>query len=150
MGTPEYLYDDDPQPLHAGAGRSRQGLLLGLGAATVAVGVGMVVLLGPLTGSPEEQSQEVADVFSRALAAEDAETAWGLLCDDEQNRVAPDDLATDYLLPGTPTVVGVRDGELGDRDARVVEVRWDDGGVVTTAELTLVAENGPRVCGVSR
>ena len=69
---------------------------------------------------------------------------------DEQKRVAPDDLATDYLLPGTPTVVGVRDGELGDRDARVVEVRWDDGGVVTTAELTLVAENGPRVCGVSR
>lgn len=145
--APEYLYDDDPQPLHAGPGRSRKGLLLALGVGTVAVAVGAVVALPLLQGDASEQAGEVADVFSRALAAGDAETAWGLLCEDEQNRLPPADVAGEYLRPGTPTV-GTPERGQGEERTELVPVSWDDGGSVTTVELTVVPEDGARVCGL--
>ena len=144
-----FLYDDDPQPLHAGPGRPRRGLLLALGAGTVAVAVGAVVLLPLLTGSAEEQVTEVADVFTRALAAGDAETAWGLLCEDEQSRLRADQVAGDYLAPGSPSVGDPAEGELDGRRAELVPVTWDDGGTGTTVQLTVVAEDGAKVCGIS-
>ncbi|GHE13465.1 Rv0361 family membrane protein [Klenkia taihuensis] len=147
-GAPEYLYDDDPQPLHAGPGRSRRGLLVALGVGTVAVAVGAVVALPLLQGTGSEQATQVADVFSRALAAGDAETAWGLLCEDEQDRLAPGDVAGEYLRPGTPTV-GAPVRGTGDERTEQVPVSWDDGGAVTTVELTVVPEDGAKVCGLS-
>ncbi len=77
------------------------------------------------------------------------QTAWGLLCDDEQSRLPPDQVAGDYLRPGTPSVGDPAEGELDGRRAEVVPVSWDDGGAVTTVELTLVAEDGAKVCGLS-
>ncbi|SDO60770.1 hypothetical protein SAMN05660199_02274 [Klenkia soli] len=149
MSTPDYLYDDDPQPLHAGPGRPRRGLLLALGAGTVAVAVAAVVALPLLTGSAEEQVTEVADVFTRALAAGDAETAWGLLCEDEQNRVQVDQVAADYLRPGTPSVGDPAEGERDGQRAEVVPVTWSAGGATVTVELTVIAEDGAKVCGIS-
>lgn len=147
--TGPFLYDEDPQPMHAGPGRSRQGLLLALGAGTVAVAVGAVVALNALQGSPDEQVEQVADVFTQAVVAGDSETAWGLLCDAEQARIDPGEVAADYLQAGVPEVGAVTETELDGVQARLVRVRWDDDGAVTTTELTLVAENGPRVCGAS-
>ena len=144
-----FLYDDDPQPLHAGPGRPRRGLLLALGAGTVAVAVGAVVLLPLLKGSAEEQVTEVADVFTRALAADDPETAWGLLCEDEQSRLRVDQVAGDYLRPGTPSVGDPGQGELDGQRAELVPVTWDDGGADTTVQLTVIAEDGAKVCGIS-
>ncbi len=144
-----YLYDDDPQPLHAGAGRSRKGLLLAIGGGTVAVAVGAVLALNLVQGSPEEQVQQVAGVFTQALAAGDEETAWGLLCDAEQARLDPDQVAGAYLRAGTPEVGAASRAELDGVQARTVPVRWDDGGTITTTRLTLVAEDGPKVCAGS-
>lgn len=144
-----FLYDDDPQPLHAGPGRPRRGLLLALGAGTAAVAVAAVVALPLFTGSAEEQVTEVADVFTRALAAGDSETAWGLLCEDEQGRVQPDQVAADYLRAGTPSVGDPSEGDLDGQQAKLVPVTWSDGGTSTTVELTVVAENGAKVCGIS-
>ncbi|MCW2581388.1 MAG: uncharacterized protein JWQ53_178 [Klenkia sp.] len=144
-----YLYDDDPQPLHAGVGRSRKGLLLAIGGGTVVVAVAAVVSLNALQGSPEEQVEQVADVFTRALAAGDDETAWGLLCDAEQDRIDSSQVAADYLRAGTPQVGTATEAELDGVQARTVTVRWDDDGAVTTTELTLVAEDGPKVCAGS-
>lgn len=148
MSTP-YLYDDDPQPLHAGPGRSRKGLLLALAGGTVAVAVAAVFSLYAVQGSPDEQVEEVADVFTRALVAGDDETAWGLLCNDEQARLQPGEVAGDYLRAGTPDVGTATETELNGVQARVVPVRWDDDGVVITTDLTLVAESGPKVCAGS-
>lgn len=146
--APDYLYDDDPQPLHAGPGRSRKGLLVALGVGTVAVAVGAVVALPLLQGDAGEQAGQVADVFSRALAAGDAETAWGLLCQDEQTRLQPGQVAGEYLRPGTPTV-GTPVRGTGEQRTEQVPVTWDDDGAVTTVELTVVPEDGARVCGLS-
>ena len=63
-----YLYDDDPQPLHAGAGRSRKGLLLAIGGGTVVVAVAAVFSLNALQGSPEEQVEQVAGSADRDRA----------------------------------------------------------------------------------
>ncbi len=141
-----FLYDDDPQPLHAGAGRSRKGLLLAIGGGTVAVAVAAVFSLNALQGSPEEQVEQVADVFTRALVAGDSETSWGLLCDSEQARLDPDQVAGAYLQAGTPDVGTATETELDGVQARLVPVRWDDDGAVTETDLTLVAEDGPKVC----
>ncbi|KQS66223.1 hypothetical protein [Modestobacter sp. Leaf380] len=144
-----FLYDDDPQPLHAGAGRPRKGLLLALGGGTLAVALVAVFSLNALQGSPEEQVEQVADVFTRALVAGDDETAWGLLCNAEQERLQPAEVAGDYLQAGTPDVGTATETELDGVDARLVPVRWDDDGAVTETELTLVAEDGPKVCAGS-
>ena len=137
-----FLYDDDPAPLHTGTPRPANGLLLWIFGGTAAFAVLMVVLMSVVKGTGEEQAQEVAGVFLAALAEDDTETAHALLCQEERLRLSPDEVAGAYLGEGT--------GELGpvrrDGDARLVAVQWSDG---TSSELTVIGEDGPRICGVT-
>jgi hypothetical protein len=142
MSSGPFLYDDDPAPLHTGTPRRRPALLLAIFGGTAAFAVLMVVLMTVVRGSGEEQAQEVAGVFLKALAQDDTQTAHELLCQEERVRLSPEELAGAYLREGTPELGPVRD----NGDARLVPVQWSDG---TTTELTVVGENGPRVCGVS-
>ena len=135
-----FLYDDGPAPLHTGAPqRSGKWIVLIFGGTVLAAV--LVVFLGVvIRGSGGEQATEVTGVFLTALAADDTETAHALLCQDEQARLAPDAVAGDYLGEGDPQLGEVvRDG-----DARLVPVRWADG---TTSELTVIGEDGLRICG---
>ena len=149
MSTGPFLYDDDPAPLHTGEPRQRQGLLLAIFGATALVAVLMVGGILLVRGSGEAQAQEVAAVFTAALAQDDVETAYGLLCDDERARLAPAELAGAYLQEGTPTVTGSRDGEYGDGPAQLVDVRWGEGPDAVTTEVLVVPEGGTKVCGTS-
>jgi hypothetical protein len=142
-----FLYDDDPMPLHTGTGRNRNGTIIALLGATVLVAVLMVGGMTLFKGSASDQAQEVAGVFTKALAAGDTETAYGLICDDERARITPDELAADYRQPGTPEVVGSRSAEVDGDPVQYVEVRWDDAGTSSTTELTVVPEGGTKVCG---
>jgi hypothetical protein len=142
VSTGPYLYDDDPAPLHTGTPRRRPALLLAIFGGTAAFAVLMVVLMTVVRGSGDEQAQEVAGVFLKALAQDDTQTAHELLCQEERIRLSPEEVAGAYLREGTPELGPVRD----DGDARLVPVQWSDG---TTTELTVIGENGPRVCGVS-
>ncbi|SFL01694.1 hypothetical protein [Geodermatophilus ruber] len=149
MSTGPYLYDEGPTSLHTGTPRRRNGLLLALLGGTVAVGVGMVVTLPLVKGSPDEQAREVTGVFLEAMAQGDRETAHQLLCQEERARLAADAIAAEYTRPGTAEIAGIEAGERGDSPARLVEVRWTDGGTTATATFTVVNQDGPRVCGVS-
>ncbi|SDY09100.1 hypothetical protein SAMN05661080_02292 [Modestobacter sp. DSM 44400] len=146
MSSGDYLYDDDPAPLHTGTPRNRNGLLLAIGGGTVLVAVLVAVLLPVLTGSAQEQAEEVAGVFAAALSQGDTETAYQLLCDDERARLQPGDLAAAYLHDGTPEVTGSREGT-GAQPTRLVDVRWGEGADATSTELTVVPEGGTKVCG---
>ena len=55
--TDPYLYDDDPEPLHTGAPRNRNGQLIAILVATALLAVGTVVGLLLVRGSPAEQSR---------------------------------------------------------------------------------------------
>jgi hypothetical protein len=142
----DYLYDDDPMPLHTGTPRPRRGLLVAILGGTVLVAVLMAVLMPLVTGSASEQAEEVARVFTAALSQGDTETAYGLICDDERARLQPADLAGAYLHEGTPHVTGSRDGD-GAATSRLVDVRWGEGATATTSELVVVPEGGTKVCG---
>jgi hypothetical protein len=149
-----YLYDEGPEDLHTGTPRRRNGLLLGILGGTVLVGVGMVVALPLVTGTGEEQAREVVGVFTAALAADDLETAGGLLCQAEydaaeEQGVEVEERAAGYAPFGTGEVVSVRPGELDGQDAQEVRVRWNDGGESTETTVVVVLEDGPRVCGTS-
>jgi hypothetical protein len=144
-----FLYDDDPAPLHTGTPRNRNGTLIALIGATVLIAVLMVGGMVLFTGSATEQSEQVAGVFTRALAAGDTETAYGLICDDERARITPDQLAGEYLHPGTPKVIGSRGARVDGGPVQYVQVRWDDAGSTTTTELTIVPDGGTEVCGTS-
>ena len=149
MSTGPFLYDDDPMPLHTGTPRNRNGTLIALLSATVLIAVLMVGGMVLFKGTAADQAEEVAGVFTKSLAAGDTETAFGLICDSERQRITPDQLAGDYLHPGTPTITGSRGERIDDEPVRYVQVRWDDGGSSTTTELTVVPEGGTKVCGTS-
>jgi hypothetical protein len=149
MTTGPFLYDDDPAPLHTGVPRQRKGLLVALLGSTVLIAVLMVGGILFFKGSGEEQSREVATVFTAALSQGDVETAYDLLCDDERARVLPADLAGAYGERGTPTVVGARESEHDDAPAYLVDVRWEEGAATATTQLLLVPEGGTKVCGTS-
>jgi hypothetical protein len=140
--TGPYLYDDGPAPLHTGTPRRGHGVILWIFGGTVAFAVLMVVLTLVLRGTGNEQAQEVAGVFVAALSQDDTETAYELLCQDERIRLAPDEVAAAYLGEG-PGEVGT---PLEDGDARRVPVEWSDG---TTSQLTVIGEDGLRICGVT-
>ena len=93
MSDGPLLYDEGPEALHTGTPRRRRGLLTAVLVGTVAVALAMVVLLPLVTGSAQKQATQVTTVFLRALAAGDTETAYGLLCDTERQRLAPDRIA---------------------------------------------------------
>jgi hypothetical protein len=141
-----YLYDDEPTPLHTGRPRNANRLVLLLMLGTIVVAIGSVLAMVVVRGTPDERAQEVVRVFVAALAADDTETAHGLLCDDEQARLEPDEIADAYL--------GAQPGEVGDahddesnNGPKHVEVRWDDG---STSEFVVTAEEGRRICGLAR
>jgi hypothetical protein len=137
-----FLYDDGPEPLHTGAPqRSGKWLVLIFGG-TALFAVLMVVVSLLVRGSGADQAREVAGVFVAALSQEDTETAYLLLCQEERNRLAPEDLAGAYLGQGEAEIgTPVEDG-----DARLVPVEWSDGG---TSVLTVVGEDGVRICGTA-
>ncbi|NEM08880.1 hypothetical protein [Geodermatophilus normandii] len=141
-----YLYDEGPEDLHTGTPRNRNGLILGVFGGTVVLGIAMVVALPLVRGGGEEQAREVVGVFLAALEAGDTETAGDLLCTAERDRGDVAEILPAYEHPGTGEVAGVEDGTLGDQDSREVRVRWDDGEEAT---LTVVLEDGPRICGTS-
>jgi Cft2 family RNA processing exonuclease len=142
-----FLYDDDPAPLHTGTGRNRNGTLIALIGATVLIAVLMVGGMVLFRGTASDQAQEVATVFTKALAAGDTETAYGLICDDERARITPDALAGEYLRSGTPEVTGSRGDRVAGEPVQYVSISWDDAGGSTTSELVVVPEGGTKVCG---
>jgi len=137
-----FLYDEGPEPLHTGAPRRSGKILVLVFGGTVLFAVLMVVLTLALKGTASEQAKEVSGVFLAALAAEDTETAYGLLCQEERIRLSPDEVAREYLAGGDPRLGTVRK----DGDARLVAVEWSDG---TTSELTVIGEDGLRICGTA-
>ena len=142
-----FLYDDDPAPLHTGTPRNRNGLIVAMLGGTALVAVAMVLLMTLTKGSGGDQAREVAGVFTSALAQGDLETAYQLVCDDVRSTVPPEELAGEYLQPGTPQVTGTRSSEVDGEPVELVEISWDDDGTVTTSELTVVPEGGTKVCG---
>ena len=146
MSTGPYLYDDDPAPLHTGTPRPARALILAVIGGTVAVAVGMAVGLPLVKGSPEEQAREVTGVFLAALAQDDLETAYGLLCGEERIRLLPPAVPTEYAAGGSGEITGTIADEVDGAPVQRVEVAWSDG---STSTLTVVSEQGSRVCGTS-
>jgi hypothetical protein len=143
MSTGPYLYDEGPEPLHTGEGRRRGRLLVVILVGTVLAAVAAAVALPLVKGTAGEQSTQAAQVFFAALQQGDTETAYGLLCTDERARLKPDEVAAEYLQPGTPTIEKATDAGTTER----VTVRWTEGGAVTRTFLTVVNEDGAHVCG---
>jgi hypothetical protein len=139
-----YLYDEDPAPLHTGTPRAARGLILAILGGTVAVALAMAVGLPLVKGTPEEQARQVAGVFLDALAQDDVETAYGLLCDTERARLTPGVVASEYAPAGRGEVTGTAAGQVDGEPVQRVEVGWPDG---STSTLTVVSEDGARVCG---
>ncbi len=136
-----FLYDEGPAPLHTGAPQRSGKILVLILGGTVLVAFLVVGLSIALRGTGSDQATEVSGVFLSALAADDTEVAHALLCEDERGRLEPEEVAGAYLGEGTPEL-----GEVSrDGDARLVPVRWSDG---TTSELTVIGEDGLRICGI--
>jgi hypothetical protein len=140
-----YLYDDDPAPLHTGAPRNRNWSIVVVLVLTVLLAIGTVVGMYVFRGSPADEAEEVAGVFVAALAADDVETASGLLCEEQRRGVTGDDAVEPYRHEGTGTLGEAREVEVDGDPAVVVPVRYSDG---TSTELVLIPEGGPRVCGM--
>ena len=142
--TPQgpFLYDDGPAPLHTGAPRRSGKILVLVFGGTVVFALLMVVLAVVVRGTGSDRAEEVSGVFLAALAADDTETAYGLLCQDERGRLSQDEVLGEYLAGGDPELGEVR----RDGDARLVPVTWSDG---TTSELTVIGEEGVKVCGTT-
>jgi hypothetical protein len=145
MTTGPFLYDDDPAPLHTGTPRSGKGLIVLLFGGTALLAVLLVVLMPLVKGSPEEQATEVAGVFVTALAEGDLETAYGLLCEAERDRVTVEALESEYAGSGTASVIGAEKTEADGEPVYEVTVRWSDD---RTDVLGVVNEDGPSVCGI--
>ena len=144
--TGPFLYDDDPEPLHTGSPRRSGKIVVLVFGATVLVAILMVVLMPLVRGTPDEQVREAAGVFVAALAEDDLETAYGLLCEGERARVPAADLVEEYRLAGTGRVQGAEEIEVDGVPRYLVDVRWSGGG---SSELTVINEDGPSICGVS-
>jgi hypothetical protein len=140
-----YLYDDEPAPLHTGTPRQRNGWLIGGLLAVVLLAVVSAALLLLVKGSPEEQAREVVGVFLAALDDGDTETAHQLLCDEQQAQLDADDVAGEYLRSESGQVVGAAADQVDGEPVQRVQVRWADGA---TSELTVVPEEGAKVCGI--
>jgi hypothetical protein len=141
-----FLYEEGPEPLHTGTPRRSGKLLVLIFGVTALLAVLSVVLLPLLKGSGGDQSREVVQVFLAALHKGDTETAYQLLCRQEQGAVSPGDVAKRYLGPGSGSVVGSSDATVRGAPAQHVTVQWDDGSRST---MTVVNDDGPHVCGVT-
>jgi hypothetical protein len=116
---------------------------------TVLVAVAAVVALPLVTGTAGEQASQAAGVFVAALHQGDTETAYSLLCTDERARLQPDQVAGEYLRPGTPAIGDATGADLGGTPAERVAVRWTDGEAVTRTFLTVINESGAHICGTT-
>ena len=143
--TGPYLYDDDPAPLHTGTPRTRNWSIVILLALTVLLAVGTVAGMYVFRGSPADEAEERARVFVAALGADDLETASGLLCEEERDGRTAEEALEPYGAAAGGTVGEAREDEVDGGPVQVVPVRAGDG---TTAELLLVPEGGPKVCGM--
>jgi hypothetical protein len=112
----------------------------------VLVAVASVIALPLVTGSPAKQSRQAVGVFLAAMDQGDTETVYGLLCDAERARLAPDQVAPAYRHAGRGSVVSTTDATVGGKPVERVGVRWSDG---RTTQLTVVNESGPHVCGTT-
>ena len=137
------LYSEGPEELSTGNPRRRRGLLAAIGVGTVAAALLMVVLLPLVTGSATGQAKQVTTVFLKAMAAHDTETAYGLLCDSERQRLASGKIAEAYLRATPGTVTGSAEVKKNGTTTETVDVRWTDG---STSRYTLVNESGPKIC----
>ncbi|MGY1746458.1 hypothetical protein [Blastococcus sp. SYSU D00695] len=140
-----FLYEEGPEQLHTARPRNRNGLLLGIMLATIVVGVAMVLLLPVVKGSPDERATAAVTVFYASLADGDLDTATQMLCLAERARLADTEPGGDYLLGSDPEVTGSTEAEEDGESVRHVTVEWADG---STATVTVVPEDGPRVCGI--
>jgi hypothetical protein len=146
MTTGPFLYDDGPAALHTASPRRRRGLLFALFGGTVLIAVLMVLALPLVTGSPDTQARQAVGVFLQAMERGDTGTAHAMLCDKERARLTAAQTADAYAGPQPGRVVSAtRDSRDGDT-AELVRVRWADG---TSSRITVVPEDGARVCGVS-
>jgi hypothetical protein len=139
-----YLYDEDPEPLHTGTPRNRNWSIVVVLALTVLLAVGTVVGMYVFRGSPSDEAEERAGVFVAALAADDVETASALLCEELRDAATDDEALEPYTGLAGGTVGEAREEDLDGGPILVVPVRA--GG--TTAELVLIPEGGPKVCGL--
>jgi hypothetical protein len=146
LTTGPFLYDDEPAPLHTGTPRRRQGLMLLIFGGTIVVAFLMVGLSYWVKGSPDDQAREVAGVFLAALEQRDTETAWGLLCEEERARVAPEGVAAEYAFAESGEITSVAGADMAGTPARQVGVEWSDG---TRSRLVVISEDGPHICGVA-
>ena len=144
--TGPYLYDEGPEAIHTGTPRRRPWFLVLLIGGPLVAAVVMVVLMVAVRGTPAEQAREVTDVFLAALDRDDVETAYGLLCESERAEVALEDIAAVYAGEGRGLVETVTEAEVDGDPVQRVTVEWDDGA---TTELTVIAEDGARVCGTT-
>jgi hypothetical protein len=145
MTNGPYLYDDDPAPLHTGTPRNRNWSIVLLLGLTVLLAVGTVVGMVLFRGSPTDEAEERAGVFLAALAADDVETASALLCEDGRRGLSGEEALEPYASVAGATAGSAREAEIDGELVQLVPVT--DAGV-TTAELVLVPEGGPRVCGL--
>ena len=141
-----FLYDEGPEALHTGTPRRSGKYLVLIFGATVLVAVLSAVLLPLVKGTAGDQSREVVQVFYAALDKGDEDTAYQLLCRQQQARMSPGDVAGRYVGDGSAAVVGTSDARFGGAPAERVRVEWDDGSHST---LTVVNVDGPHVCGVT-
>ena len=144
MSEQPLLYGEGPEELHTGTPRRRRGLLAAIGVGTVAIAMVVGALLPLITGSATDQAKQVTSVFLKALAAKDTETAYGLLCDSEQQRLPAGRIAGTYLGPTPGTVTGAAEVKRNGDTTETVDVRWTDG---SSSTYTLVNESGPKICG---
>jgi outer membrane translocation and assembly module TamA len=137
-----FLYDEGPAPLHTGTPRRSGKILVLIFGGTVLAALLMVFLSVTLKGSGEDQAKEVTGVFFAALGQDDTETAYGLLCQEERNRLDPGEVAGAYQGEGDFEIGAVQE----DGDARLVTVGWADG---TSSDVTVIGEDGLRICGTA-
>ena len=148
MSTPPsgpYLYDDEPAPLHTGTPRTRNWSIVVLLGLTVLLAVGTVVGMYAFRGSPEHEAEQRAGVFLAALSAGDVETAAGLLCEKALDGVSDAEALKPYARLSSGTAGTARELSVDGKPAMVVPVR---SAGASSAELLLVPEGGPKVCGL--
>ena len=146
MTTGPFLYDDGPAALHTGTPHRRGGLLLALFGGTVLVAVLMVLTLPLVKGSPDKQARQAVGTFLQAMQHGDTGTAHEMLCDKERARLTAAQIAGAYGGPQPGRVVSAAKDTTSGTTAELVGVRWADG---TTSRITVVPEDGARVCGTS-
>ena len=114
-------------------------ILFGCVACAIVAGA----LLPLVSGSAAGKAKEVTGVFLKAMAAKDLETAYGLLCDSEQQRLKPAEVAGAYLGATPGTVGTAAELERNGTTIETVDVRWADGAI---SRYTLVNQGGPHIC----